>query len=59
MVESIDAGPGEAGTLAAPMLPGARARRAAGHHRHQVRAASDFTSIAKLVEDWAGVQIRG
>jgi 3-hydroxyisobutyrate dehydrogenase-like beta-hydroxyacid dehydrogenase len=49
----------EAETLGVPMLVGAAVRELLAITNARFGPDSDFTSIAKLVEDWAGVQIRG
>jgi 3-hydroxyisobutyrate dehydrogenase-like beta-hydroxyacid dehydrogenase len=51
-VEAADA-------LGVPMLLGAAVRELLAITSARFGPDSDFTSIAKLVEDWAGIQIRG
>ena len=49
----------EAEALGVPMVLGAAVRQLLAITNAKYGAASDFTSIAKLIEDWAGVEIRG
>ena len=49
----------EAETLGVPMVLGAAVRELLAITKAKYGAESDFTSIARLIEDWAGVQIRG
>jgi 3-hydroxyisobutyrate dehydrogenase-like beta-hydroxyacid dehydrogenase len=49
----------EAETLGVPMVLGAAVRELLAITNARFGPDSDFTSIAKLIEDWAGVQIRG
>jgi 3-hydroxyisobutyrate dehydrogenase-like beta-hydroxyacid dehydrogenase len=49
----------EAETLGVPMLVGAAVRELLAITNARFGPDSDFTSIAKVVEDWAGVEIRG
>jgi hypothetical protein len=49
----------EAETLGVPMLVGAAVRELLAVTNAKFGADSDFTSIARVVEDWAGVQSRG
>jgi 3-hydroxyisobutyrate dehydrogenase-like beta-hydroxyacid dehydrogenase len=49
----------EAEALGVPMVVGAAVREMLAVTNARFGAASDFTSIAKVVEEWAGVEIRG
>jgi 3-hydroxyisobutyrate dehydrogenase-like beta-hydroxyacid dehydrogenase len=49
----------EAETLGVPMVLGAALRELLAITNARFGPDSDFTSIAKVLEDWAGVQIRG
>src|SRR5687767_4108007 len=49
----------EAEALGVPMIAGAAVRQMLAITQAKFGADSDFTSIAKVVEEWAGVQIRG
>jgi hypothetical protein len=49
----------EAETLGVPMVLGAAFREILAITNARFGSDSDFTSIARLIEDWAGVQIRG
>jgi 3-hydroxyisobutyrate dehydrogenase-like beta-hydroxyacid dehydrogenase len=49
----------EAEALGVPMVAGAAVRQMLAITQAKFGADSDFTSIAKVVEEWAGVQIRG
>ncbi len=49
----------EAEALGVPMVVGAAVREMLAITQAKYGAASDFTSIAKVVEEWAGVEIRG
>jgi 3-hydroxyisobutyrate dehydrogenase-like beta-hydroxyacid dehydrogenase len=49
----------EAEALGVPMLLGALVRQMLAVTQAKYGAASDFTSIAKVIEEWAGVEIRG
>jgi hypothetical protein len=48
----------EAETMGVPMVVGAAVRQMLAVTQAKFGAASDFTCIAKVVEEWAGVQIR-
>jgi 3-hydroxyisobutyrate dehydrogenase-like beta-hydroxyacid dehydrogenase len=48
----------EAEALGVPMLLGALVRQMLAVTQAKFGAASDFTSMAKVVEEWAGVEIR-
>jgi 3-hydroxyisobutyrate dehydrogenase-like beta-hydroxyacid dehydrogenase len=48
----------EAETLGVPMVVGAAVRQMLAVTQAKFGAASDFTCIAKVVEEWAGVEIR-
>jgi 3-hydroxyisobutyrate dehydrogenase-like beta-hydroxyacid dehydrogenase len=48
----------EAETLGVPMIVGAAVRQMLAVTQAKFGAASDFTCIAKVVEEWAGVEIR-
>lgn len=48
----------EAESLGVPMVVGAAVREMLAITQAKFGAASDFTSIAKVVEEWAGVEIR-
>jgi 3-hydroxyisobutyrate dehydrogenase-like beta-hydroxyacid dehydrogenase len=49
----------EAETLGVPMVVGAAVRQMLAVTQAKFGAQSDFTCIAKVLEEWAGVQIRG
>jgi 3-hydroxyisobutyrate dehydrogenase-like beta-hydroxyacid dehydrogenase len=49
----------EAEALGVPMILGAAVRQLLAITEAKYGASSDFTSIARVIEDWAGVQIRG
>ena len=49
----------EAEALGVPMLAGAVVRELMAVTNAKFGPESDFTSIAKLIEEWAGVEIRG
>jgi 3-hydroxyisobutyrate dehydrogenase-like beta-hydroxyacid dehydrogenase len=49
----------EAESLGVPMVVGAAVRQMLAVTQAKFGANSDFTSIAKVVEEWAGVEIRG
>jgi 3-hydroxyisobutyrate dehydrogenase-like beta-hydroxyacid dehydrogenase len=49
----------EAEALGVPMVAGAAVRQMLAITQAKFGADSDFTSIAKVVEEWAGVEIRG
>jgi 3-hydroxyisobutyrate dehydrogenase-like beta-hydroxyacid dehydrogenase len=49
----------EAETLGVPMVLGAAVRELLAITNARFGPDSDFTSIARVVEDWAGVEIRG
>lgn len=49
----------EAEAMGVPMVCGAVVRQMLAITNAKYGAASDFTSIAKVVEEWAGVQMRG
>jgi 3-hydroxyisobutyrate dehydrogenase-like beta-hydroxyacid dehydrogenase len=49
----------EAEALGVPMVVGAAVREMLAVTNAKFGAASDFTHIAKVVEEWAGVEIRG
>ena len=49
----------EAEAMGVPMVCGAAVRQMLAITNAKYGAASDFTSIAKVVEEWAGVQMRG
>jgi 3-hydroxyisobutyrate dehydrogenase len=49
----------EAETLGVPMIVGAAVRQMLAITQAKFGAASDFTCIAKVIEEWAGVEIRG
>jgi 3-hydroxyisobutyrate dehydrogenase-like beta-hydroxyacid dehydrogenase len=49
----------EAEALGVPMVVGAAVRQMLAVTQARFGAASDFTCIAKVVEEWAGVEIRG
>jgi hypothetical protein len=48
----------EAEALGVPMVVGAAVRQMLAITNAKFGPASDFTSIAKVVEEWAGVEIR-
>lgn len=48
----------ESETLGVPMVGGALVRQILAITQRKYGAESDFTSMAKLVEDWSGVEIR-
>jgi 3-hydroxyisobutyrate dehydrogenase-like beta-hydroxyacid dehydrogenase len=49
----------ESEALGVPMIVGAAVREMLAVTNAKFGADSDFTSIAKVVEEWAGVEIRG
>jgi 3-hydroxyisobutyrate dehydrogenase-like beta-hydroxyacid dehydrogenase len=49
----------EAEALGVPMVVGAAVRQMLAVTQARFGASSDFTCIAKVVEEWAGVEIRG
>lgn len=49
----------EAEAMGVPMVVGAAVRQMLAVTQAKFGAASDFTCIAKVVEEWAGVEIRG
>jgi 3-hydroxyisobutyrate dehydrogenase-like beta-hydroxyacid dehydrogenase len=49
----------EAEALGVPMVVGAAVREMLAITQARFGPASDFTSIAKVIEEWAGVEIRG
>jgi ubiquinone/menaquinone biosynthesis C-methylase UbiE len=49
----------EAEAMGVPMVCGAAVRQMLAITNARFGAASDFTSIAKVLEEWAGVQMRG
>ena len=49
----------EAEALGVPMVAGAAVRQMLAITQAKFGAESDFTSIAKVVEEWAGVEIKG
>src|SRR4029450_2897603 len=49
----------EAEAMGVPMVCGAAVRQMLAITNAKFGATSDFTSIAKVVEEWAGVQMRG
>jgi 3-hydroxyisobutyrate dehydrogenase-like beta-hydroxyacid dehydrogenase len=49
----------EAEALGVPMVAGAVVRQILAITNAKFGPDSDFTSIAKVVEEWAGVEIRG
>jgi 3-hydroxyisobutyrate dehydrogenase-like beta-hydroxyacid dehydrogenase len=49
----------EAEAMGVPMVCGAAVRQMLAITSARFGAASDFTSIAKVLEEWAGVQMRG
>jgi hypothetical protein len=49
----------EAEALGVPMVVGAAVREMLAVTNARFGANSDFTSIARVVEEWAGVEIRG
>lgn len=49
----------EAEALGVPMVVGAAVREMLAITNAKFGAMSDFTSIAKVVEEWAGIEIRG
>jgi 3-hydroxyisobutyrate dehydrogenase-like beta-hydroxyacid dehydrogenase len=49
----------EAETLGVPMVLGAAVRELLAITKARFSPESDFTSIARVIEDWAGVEIRG
>jgi 3-hydroxyisobutyrate dehydrogenase-like beta-hydroxyacid dehydrogenase len=49
----------EAEALGVPMVVGAAVRQMLAVTQARFGANSDFTSIAKVVEEWAGVEIKG
>ena len=49
----------EAETMGVPMVVGAAVRQMLAVTKARFGAESDFTHVAKLLEEWAGVEIRG
>lgn len=49
----------EAESMGVPMVVGAAVRQMLAVTQAKYGAASDFTCIAKVIEEWAGVEIRG
>jgi 3-hydroxyisobutyrate dehydrogenase-like beta-hydroxyacid dehydrogenase len=49
----------EAEALGVPMIVGAAVREMLAVTNAKFGADSDFTSIARVLEEWAGVEIRG
>jgi 3-hydroxyisobutyrate dehydrogenase-like beta-hydroxyacid dehydrogenase len=49
----------EAEAIGVPMVVGAAVRQMLAVTQAKFGAASDFTAIAKVLEEWAGVEIRG
>ena len=49
----------EAETLGVPMVLGAAVRELLAITKARFGPDSDFTSTARVIEDWAGVEIRG
>ena len=49
----------EAETMGVPMVVGSAVRQMLAVTQAKFGATSDFTCIAKVIEEWAGVQIRG
>jgi len=49
----------EAEAMGVPMVVGAAVRQMLAVTQAKFGAASDFTCIAKVIEEWAGVEIRG
>ena len=49
----------EAETLGVPMVVGAAVREMLAVTRARFGPEFDFTSIARVIEEWAGVEIRG
>jgi len=49
----------EAETLGVPMVAGALVRQMLAITNAKFGPESDFTSIARVIEEWAGVEIRG
>ena len=49
----------EAESLGVPMVVGAAVRQMLAVTNARFGADSDFTCIAKVLEEWAGVEIRG
>jgi 3-hydroxyisobutyrate dehydrogenase-like beta-hydroxyacid dehydrogenase len=49
----------EAEAMGVPMVVGSAVRQMLAVTQAKYGAASDFTCIAKVIEEWAGVQIRG
>ena len=49
----------EAESLGVPMVVGAAVRQMLAVTQAKFGAGSDFTCIAKVVEEWAGVEIKG
>lgn len=49
----------EAEAMGVPMVVGAAVRQMLAVTQAKYGAQSDFTSVAKLLEEWAGVEIRG
>ena len=49
----------EAEAMGVPMVAGAAVRQMLAVTQARFGATSDFTCIAKVLEEWAGVEIRG
>jgi 3-hydroxyisobutyrate dehydrogenase-like beta-hydroxyacid dehydrogenase len=49
----------EAEAMGVPMVCGSAVRQMLAITNAKYGAASDFTSIAKVLEEWAGVEMRG
>lgn len=49
----------EAESLGVPMVAGAAVRQMLAITQAKFGPGSDFTSIARVVEEWAGVEIKG
>jgi 3-hydroxyisobutyrate dehydrogenase-like beta-hydroxyacid dehydrogenase len=49
----------EAEAMGVPMVCGSAVRQMLAITNAKYGASSDFTSIAKVLEEWAGVQMRG
>lgn len=47
------------GRMGGPIVVGAAVRQMLAVTKARFGPASDFTSIARVVEEWAGVEIRG
>ena len=55
----VDLGVDEAEAMGVPMVCGAVVRQMLAITNAKYGASSDFTSIAKVLEEWAGVEMRG